>query len=188
MILQNKIIRGYPFMNKTSKSIIRMLGAFLMVCALTANVGCVDSGTASKVGEVSKSEDKAEPTTQAKYKAGDIVETKSMRISYLSCGEYTSYDEFSKPKDGNKVIFCEFEFENISDSDKLASSFDFSCFADNNSCEEYIWSNDNLSATLSAGRKAKGKIYFEVPKNASDIEIEYDSDWLSSSKIIFLYS
>lgn len=162
-----------------------------MVCVFAANVGCVDYGSASKVGEVSnskKSDDKNETTTQAKYKEGDIIETKNLRISYLSCGEYKNFDEFSEPKDGNKVVYFEFEFENISNSDKRASYFDFKCFADDISCDEYIWTNDDLSATISSGRKAKGKVYYEVPKSAKEIELEYKSSWLSSSKIIFLYS
>jgi hypothetical protein len=51
-----------------------------------------------------------------------------------------------------------------------------------------MWSNDEyLSATISSGRKAKGKVYYEVPKDAKDIELEYESSWLSSSKIVFLY-
>lgn len=178
-------------MKKTSKTIVRMLGAFLMCCAFAVNVGCVDEGSASKVGEIKnskRSEENAEPTTQAKYKKGDIVDTKKLRISYLSCGEYKDYDEFTKPKNGNKIVYFEFEFENISDSDKLASSLDFNCFADNNSCDDYIWTKDNLSANISSGRKAKGKVYFEVPQNAKEIELEYDASWLSSTKIIFLYS
>jgi len=177
-------------MEKTYQKIIRITEAFLVSLALTANIGCVDSGGASKVGELSsskKSEEKTEPTTQAKYNVGDIVETKALRISYLSCGEYESDNQFIQPKDGNMFIFCEFEFENISDSDKLASSFDFDCFADNSSCEETYCGDEGLSATISSGRKAKGKVYFEVPKDAKEIEIEYDSSWLSSEKIIFLY-
>lgn len=178
-------------MNKKTISVTKLLLALLAGCTLAASTSCVDEGRASKVGEVAKSEKSEageEPSAQEKYSVGDIVETKNLRISYLSCGEYKGYDEFSKPKDGNKVIFCEFEFENISDSDKLASALDFNCFADDNSCSEYMWSNDDyLSATISSGRKAKGKIYYEVPKDAKEIELEYESSWLSSSKIVFLY-
>lgn len=175
-----------------NNKIINMIATVFVASAFFAMA--VGSGTstdtASKVGEVSgssKSDSSAEANTKTQYVAGDVIETKSLRISYLSCGVYSGYDQFTAPKDGNKIIYCEFEFENISNSDKFVSSFDFNCFADDNSCDEYIWANDNLSATISAGRKAKGKVYYEVPANAGNVEIEFDSSLLSSNKIIFLY-
>lgn len=35
--------------------------------------------------------------------------------------------------------------------------------------------------------KTKGKIFFEVPKDAKEIKIEYDINFLTSDKIIFVY-
>lgn len=178
-------------MRKRTTVFCRILSTLIICGSLAASFGCSYEEGAQKVGEVSKSEkagSKEEKATEKTvFSVGDIVETKSMRISYLSSGEYKGYDEFSQPKDGNIIVFFEFEFENISDSDKLASALDFNCFADDNSCSEYMWSSDYLSATISSGRKAKGKVYYEVPKGAKEIELEYDSSWLSSEKVIFLY-
>ena len=44
-----------------------------------------------------------------------------------------------------------------------------------------------LSATLSAGRFTTGKIVFEVPQNANDIEAEYEANWITDKKIRFKY-
>lgn len=142
------------------------------------------------IGEVSgssKSDSSTEENTKTQYMAGDVIETKALRISYLSCGVFNPDNEFTKPKSGNKIIYFEFEFENISQSDKLVSTFDFDCFADDNSCDDYIYGDDLLSATISSGRKAKGKVYYEVPASAKVVELEYDNSLLSSDKIIFLY-
>ena len=189
MILQNKTIRGYPVMKKGTKVILGVIGVLIIGGVIGANSG-KNSDKPQKTGEVSETQ-KTEKTTataaKSTFSVGDIVETKNLRISYLSCGEYKSDNQFLQPKDGNMFIYCEFEFENISDSDQLASSFDFNCFADNTSCDENYFGDESLSANISSGRKAKGKIYYEVPKNAKNIEIEYDANWLTSEKIIFLY-
>lgn len=176
-------------MKKGTKIILGTVGILVVVGVAAGNSG-KNSSKPEKVGEVSQSQESVstEKTVEkTTFKKEDIVETDSLKISYLSCGEYKSDNQFVQPKNGNKFIFCEFEFENISDSDKLASYLDFNCFADNSSCDPSYFGDDNLSATISSGRKAKGKVYFEVPVNAKDIELEYDSNWLKSEKIIFLY-
>ncbi len=121
------------------------------------------------------------------YKVGDIIENGSLRISYLKAAEYESDNAFLQPKEGNKYIYIELEVENISDSDKAISFYSFECYADGAHCEGYYGMDDALSATLSAGRKAKGTIAFEVPKNANTIEIEFEDNIWTSSKIIFKY-
>ena len=80
------------------------------------------------------------------------------------------------------------KFENISDDNEYISTGDFSCYADGYDCESYYdFDQESLDATLSKGRKTKGKIFFEVPKDAKEIKIEYDINFLTSDKIIFVY-
>lgn len=43
-----------------------------------------------------------------------------------------------------------------------------------------------MDATLSSGRTTQGAIYYEVPENAQTIELEYDINYFSSNKIIFM--
>lgn len=121
------------------------------------------------------------------YHVGDIIETKKARISYLNAAEYSSDNMFVTPKDGYKYIYIELEVENISDSDQSISYFSFECYADGKSCDGFYGMDDALSATLSAGRKAKGTVAFEVPREAQTIEIEYEDNFWTENKIIFLY-
>ncbi len=121
------------------------------------------------------------------YHAGDIIETKNARISYLKCAEYESDNMFLEPKDGNRYIYIELEVENLSDIDQNISYFSFECYADGKSCDGFYGMDDALSATLSAGRKAKGTVAFEVPKDAQTIEIEYEDNVWTQNKIVFLY-
>ena len=122
------------------------------------------------------------------YHVNDVIETDQMRITYLSCGEYVSDNMFIQPDEGMKYIYLELEFENISDSDQIVSSFYFNCYADGANCEqEYATDTESLDSTLSAGRKCKGKVVFEVPISASVIEVEYDLSVWVSKKVIFSY-
>lgn len=128
-------------------------------------------------------------TVPEKYYVGQTWNNDFLNVSYLECGEFTNYSEFFPPKDGNKIIFAAFEFENVSDSDKTVLAYNFSCYADGYSCEAYFAADDaGFSETLSSGRKIKGNVYFEVPENAKEIDIEYDTNFWTSENIVFSYS
>lgn len=125
--------------------------------------------------------------TESEYKVGDIIETKYVRISYLSAEEYTSTNEFIQPKEGNVYYRMEFEFENISDSDQSVSSMiGWECYADGYSMDQSFIGDDDLSASLSSGKKAKGALYFEVPSDAQSIVLEYNDNVWTSDKIVFV--
>lgn len=123
--------------------------------------------------------------TEGAYAVGDVVESSKLRITYLSCGEYESDNMFVTPADGYHFISCEFEFENVGTSDEHISSLSFDCYADGLACTgTYIRDND-LSATLSAGRKTSGTVTFEVPIDAEVIEVEYLSNYWTSNRVVF---
>ena len=123
--------------------------------------------------------------TEGAYKVGDIIESSRLNIAYLSCEEYVSDNMFTVPADGYHFITCEFEFENIGNSDEYVSSFEFDCYADGLNCKAVYYRDDELSATLSAGRKTKGTVTFEVPIDAEVIEVEYLSNYWTSNRVVF---
>lgn len=64
---------------------------------------------------------------------------------------------------------------------------DWECYADNAKVDQtYIGDNNGLDATLSAGRETQGTIYYEVPADAQNVELEYDINYWQSDKIIFV--
>lgn len=119
------------------------------------------------------------------YSVGDVVESKELRITYLSCEEYVSDNMFLQPKDGYHYVSCEFEFENLGTSDEYISSLDFDCYADGVNCEDAYVRDDSISATLSAGRKTKGTVTFEVPVDAAVVEVEYLTNYWTSNRVVF---
>lgn len=105
---------------------------------------------------------------------------------------FTDYNKYLGPKDGNKVIMLKFEFENINeDRDELyVSSLSFNAYADNEAADTFYGGNDkykDLSATVGKGKKAVGYIFYEVPKNAKKIIVEYNADfWTDGNSIEFV--
>lgn len=125
---------------------------------------------------------------KTEYNVGDVYEDKNIAIKYVSANDnFTGYSSYATIKEGYKIISAEFEFENVGTIDQTVSSFDFTCYADGYDCEDF-WNTDNatFSSTLSSGKKTKGTVYFEVPKDATEIVLEYETNWLTSSKIEFI--
>lgn len=141
------------------------------------------------VDSIVSDEDVSVEEVKEKYSVGDTWTNDFVNVSYLECGEYKSDNQFMQPKDNYKYVYATFEFENVSDSDQTAMAYDFSCYADGYACDSFFGGEDaGFSETLSAGRKIKGTVYFEVPKDAKEIEIEYDTNFWTSENIIFTYS
>lgn len=141
-------------------------------------------------GTKDETDDKTAQTEEVSnvFQAGDVVETENFKITFVSAGAYESDNEFLQPKDGYEYWEFEFKFENISDSDQAVSSMmDWECYADNSKVDQsWIGDDSGLDATLSSGRETQGTIYFEVPKDAQSVELEYDVNFWQSNKIVFV--
>lgn len=119
------------------------------------------------------------------FAVGEVVESKDLNISYISCEKDTSYSQFSEPDSGKHYVTLTFEFENKGSSDEYVSMYDFDCYADGKDCDQAYFRDDTLSATLSAGRKAQGTVTFQVPDDASVVEVEFVSNVWTSSRVVF---
>ena len=132
----------------------------------------------------SDSDEEIEPKNE--FNIGDIVETSDLKISFNGAEKYTSDNEFMQPKKGNVYYKMDFEFENISDSDQYVSSWDFKCYADGYDMEQSYMDGADLDATLSPGKKTKGSVFFEVPKKSKEITLEYETNFWTEDKIMFV--
>lgn len=151
--------------------------------------------TVSKVEETKEIEESVpiEPEEEEtemndKYNVGDTWKNKYVLVSFDKCGVYESDNQFIQPASGNKYIYATFTFENIGNSDTTVGCWDFDCYADGYACDGTYGADDaGFSQTLSAGRKITGTVYFEVPENASEIELEFSPSFWTSEKIVFVY-
>lgn len=131
--------------------------------------------------------EKESDVTENAFHVGDIIETKKLRIAYNKADEYVSDNMFLQAPDGMKYVYIELEVENLSKTDQTISFYSFNCYADGKACDGYYGMEDLLSADLSSGRKAKGTVAFEVPEDAKTIEFEFEDNFWTESKIVFLY-
>jgi len=141
-------------------------------------------------GNESKTEETTEEVVDNIFRVGDVLETKKVKLSYLSCGEYTDENMFVEAGEGKKLIYFEFEFENIGSSDTSVGFFDFDCYADGYEAKNSMCTADNAMTSitsLSPGRKMGGIVVFEVPQNAESIEVEYETSYWTQDKAIFVY-
>ena len=163
-------------------SIVGIIIFFLAMFVFTSD----DTNDTPK--KISSNEEEQTQATEEKvnepFKVGDTVETEDLRITFLKAEPYT--EEYDEPAKGHEFYKFEFEFVNISDSDQYVSSMDFNCYVDGYDMESAYSSKDkDLDATLSAGKKTKGVVCFEIPKDAKDISLEYETNYWSESKVCF---
>lgn len=178
--------------------VVFFLFAFLVADSILSSV---DEESPKKVETVEQSEveadsesanadDSSEEVTEVdnSFSVGEVVETSDFRISFLSAEEYVSDNQFIQPKEGYAYYKMEFEFENISDSDKSVSSMiGWNCYADSYKADQtWIGDDKGLDASLSAGKKTKGAVFFEIPKDAQSVELEYETNFWTEDKLIFV--
>ena len=148
----------------------------------TQSSAAKDDKDSSKADEQSSKEESSNNI----YKKGETLDANGLKITMDHAEEYTSDNQFIQPEDGNKFIRAYFTIKNESGSDKSVGSIDFDCYADGEASDSKFFSDSDLSFdTISNGRSIKGYVYYEVPKNAKDIEIEYETSWWTSKKAIF---
>lgn len=175
---------------KQKKNIVLIIILIFVILSFTmcgTMCGLLGEAVDETVKEETEKEDDLKKLAKKKFKVGETVTTDDMEIKYLSVKDYKSDNEFMQPKKGYKYIKAEFEFVNKSKEDDLSvSTLSFSCNADDYEVETVYMDDNELDADLSPGKKAKGPIFFEVPKDAKSIEIQYESDWWDSIKFTFI--
>ncbi len=186
-----------PNCRKKQGGILKWIIIAILVIAVISSVAGGDdekeSGSDSnpqKVGETSKDnnekDDAADEPVDNTFAVGETLETSNLKISYLSAEQYVSDNQFIQPAEGKVFYRMEFEFENLGDSDEFVSSASFECYADGYSAEQSYYGDDALSADLSPGKKAKGAVYYEVPADATEITLEYELNYWTEDKVIFV--
>lgn len=133
-------------------------------------------------------QDAAKGSIKEIYCVGDTLEDGDLEITYMASGDYVEESEYQQPAPGYKYIFLQFAFRNAGlKNDCPISLFAFSCFADSFAAEAYYGGQKDLPPSLSAGRYAIGNLFFCVPEDAQQIEVEYQPDQLTKDKVRFAF-
>ena len=118
---------------------------------------------------------------------GETLNANGLKITCQRIEDWNSNNMFIKADDGYKFIRAYFVMENTNDNDYILGGLDFECYADDSKMEMSYYGDNaiELYSTISSGRKLEGYIYFEVPKNANEIEIEYETNFWTDKKAYF---
>lgn len=164
----------------------------VVILVLIIAIGSCSGGNDNKeTTDVSDSENKitTEQTedTADKISIGQSFESNGLKITVNDASlDYQDYDNsygMYTPDDGMKYIMVELTYENTGKSDEYVSIYDFECYADNtNYTQAYIDDSTFMNTNLSSGRNVSFKIYFSVPQDAQDIELEYTGNIWSNDK------
>lgn len=148
----------------------------------------------SSTNETVKYENTKETETKVEkkeiYNVGDTFENKYIKMTYKNAYEYNDYNQYNAPKDGYIIICAEFEVENIGNSDQVIMYTDFDGYADGYEVEQsYAPEGTGLdfSLDLSSGRKGIGIVAFEIPEDATEIQIEFSTNMWTSERVVFSY-
>lgn len=129
----------------------------------------------------------AETTTPVDpfYHVGDSINANGLTITYVKAEKHEESNQFLQPDDGYMYIKLYLSAENTSNVDRYLSSFEFTCYADGKKQESYYGGDKTLAGgTLSSGRKDEGYLYFSVPEDATEIEVEYETSFWTDQKAI----
>ncbi|WMT42856.1 DUF4352 domain-containing protein [Paenibacillus sp. D2_2] len=120
--------------------------------------------------------------------AGEGIETKNFKISVVSVDEPESDNMFIAPSEGSKFVAVNLVIENISKKDYTVSSMlMFEAYQDGFSINEDITAHaikgydKTMDGSLAAGKKIKGSLVYELPKDWKELEIDIDLTKLSFS-------
>ena len=171
---------------------VKVLIVFAIIIACL--VGCVNSCSNAVNDAVEETKNSYKDINgKTSFKLNESFQNSYEKITMTEVNtNFTKYSEFLKPASGHKYLMVKFEVENINkENDELyVSSLSFNAYADGVAVESAYVGNDkykDLSATVGRGKKAVGYLFYEVPKNAKKITIDYNADfWTDGNSIEFI--
>lgn len=129
--------------------------------------------------------------TKNTFGIGEVVELKDVQAVLVGVTE-SAGSSFNTPGDGNVYVLCEFEITNNSKEDVVVSSvLSFNAYCDDYVCAYSIGAllekgdKNQLDGTVTAGKKIRGVIGYEVPENWEELEIQFTPDFWSGKEIVF---
>jgi hypothetical protein len=133
-----------------------------------------------------ESTDTTENNERAITKVGDTIQTKNFKVTVENLEKVKSDNEFLQPEDGKEFVSVGMLIENISEKDYSVSSIlMFSAYQDGFSINEDLSAHASkggtttLNGDLAAGKKIRGNLMYQLPKEWKELEIDVDLTALS---------
>ena len=167
------------------------LGAVIAIVILFVIVIAMMGSCANSVSDAIEDTENSylDVNGKSEFSINETFENEYVTINMTEIDEdFKDYEEYASIKDGYKVLMVKIEASNVGESDEYVSSYEFNCYADDVSMEEFYGFNNNyesLSSTMSAGKSAFGYLFYEIPEDYNTVYLEYDPSWIDSNNITF---
>ena len=166
----------------------------IIIIIIFCLVGCVNGCTNAVDDAVKETKNSYNDINgKTSFKINETFQNKYEKITMTEVNtNFTDYNEYVGPKEGNKVIAVKFEIENINDeNDELyVSSLEFNAYVDGVAVDHFYGAADSyndITATLRKGKKAIGYVFYEVPLNSNEIKVEYNANfWVDGTATEFV--
>lgn len=166
--------------------------AWLVVCALLLMFfasGCGETTQPEKVTAENKAETEAENNKAPNvYAVGDSVKMGGLVFTVNGTGTSTG-SQFIKPKDGNIYFIVDCTIENTSGEAAHLSSLIMFKLVDDDGYNYNITigpeTKGSLDGELAPGRIMRGELAFEVPAQASSLELIFGPNVFGSGQAIY---
>ncbi len=162
-----------------------VIGVIALIVIVAATSGDDEPTKVDNPQKQEESTNTSNETTVKKdtFSVGETAELHDIQVTLTQYKE-TNGSEWNRPADGKVFLLAEFEIVNNSDDDLAVSSMlSFEAYADDYSLEYSLSAMiDNeetqLDGSVAVGKKMKGWIGYEVPRNYKNVEIQFvDNVW-----------
>lgn len=164
---------------KNSKPFYKKIWFWVLVVIIIAAIGGSGSNKPKLVSEDKPVVTKEEKSNKEEvFNIGDTIELDKFKITVNEV-KTTDGSDFIKPQEGNEFLYVDATVENISDKEQTVSSVLMFKVVDKDgrAMKQTIVENANgqLDGTIGPGRKMTGEYVVEVPKDATGLELQFDS-------------
>lgn len=164
---------------KNSKPFYKKIWFWVLVVIIIAAIAGSGSNKPKLVSEDKPIVTKEEKSNKTEvFNIGDTIELDKFKITVNEV-KTTNGSDFIKPQEGNEFLYVDATVENISDKEQTVSSVLMFKVVDKDgrAMKQTIVENANgqLDGTIGPGRKMTGEYVVEVPKDATGLELQFDS-------------
>ena len=164
---------------KNSKPFYKKIWFWVLVVIIIAAIAGSGSNKPKLVSEDKPIVTKEEKSNKEEvFNIGDTIELDKFKITVNEV-KTTNGSDFIKPQEGNEFLYVDATVENISDKEQTVSSVLMFKVVDKDgrAMKQTIVENANgqLDGTIGPGRKMTGEYVVEAPKDATGLELQFDS-------------
>jgi len=163
----------------------RLMAACVLASLIVVLAGCGSTVTPEKVQPGQQAGGQAKPAQELKI--GDAVKMGDLIFTVLGVREVKAKD-IIKPQEGKKWIAVELEIQNQGSKSQAISTLLMFKLVDSDGYKYSIGLvpdlKGQLDGELASGRKVRGEVGFEIPKNAKGLELIIEPNVLGFGQAI----